>query len=646
MLQSFRSFFRSKIGIVVTLAFLALIAIAFASSDVANTGTFGGIAGGDRVAVVGNEKVSSSDLSRATTSALESARQQNPTLTMEAFLAQGALDEVLDQMLQRFAIAEYGKQVGLRAGTNLVNSELLQIDAFRGADGNFNQETYRAALAQRGLSDALVRQDMAASLLSNQVLAPVSLGTRMPAKLATQYAKLLRETRRGAIATLPSSAFAPQGDPTTAQLQAYYTSNRSSYLRPERRVIRYATFGEEALERLSAPTDAQIRERYERDRQQYAASETRRLSQVIVPTQAAADALVAEVRGGKTLAAAAREKGLEAGPMGPISQSDYAAQSSAAVAQAAFAANSGEIARPARAPLGWYVVRVEEIDRQPGRTLDQARAEIADTLATEQRREALLDLGAEIEQELDAGGNLAEVAQELGLELQTTAPLTADGRVYGSADSAPAILATALSTAFAMDEEQPQLAEIVPGETFLVFDVAEITESAAAPLAEIRDRVIADWKKSQGATAAKAAADRVMARIREGQTLAAALAAEDATIPAPDQINMGRQQLAQMGGQVPPVLALLFSMAEKTTKRLEAPSENGWFVVQLDEIEPGNVEGDNQIILATQRELSQLAGDEYIRQFVTAIQEQVGVERNETAIEAVRRQLSGAGSAN
>lgn len=646
MLQSFRSFFRSKIGIVVTLAFLALIAIAFASSDVANTGTFGGIAGGDRVAVVGNEKVSSSDLSRATTSALESARQQNPTLTMEAFLAQGALDEVLDQMLQRFAIAEYGKQMGLRAGTNLVNSELLQIDAFRGADGNFNQDTYRAALAQRGLSDALVRQDMAASLLSNQVLAPVSLGTRMPAKLATQYAKLLRETRRGAIATLPSSAFAPQGDPTTAQLQAYYTSNRSSYLRPERRVIRYATFGEEALERLSAPTDAQIRERYERDRQQYAASETRRLSQVIVPTQAAADALVAEVRGGKTLAAAAREKGLEAGPMGPISQSDYAAQSSAAVAQAAFAANSGEIARPARAPLGWYVVRVEEIDRQPGRTLDQARAEIADTLATEQRREALLDLGAEIEQELDAGGNLAEVAQELGLELQTTAPLTADGRVYGSADSAPAILATALSTAFAMDEEQPQLAEIVPGETFLVFDVAEITESAAAPLAEIRDRVVADWKKSQGATAAKAAADRVMARIREGQTLAAALAAEDATIPAPDQINMGRQQLAQMGGQVPPVLALLFSMAEKTTKRLEAPSENGWFVVQLDEIEPGNVEGDNQIILATQRELSQLAGDEYIRQFVTAIQEQVGVERNETAIEAVRRQLSGAGTAN
>lgn len=640
MITSFRSFFQSKFGIVFTLAFLALIAVAFASSDVANTGTFGGVAGGDRVAVVGGEKISSSDLSRATTSALESARQQNPTITMESFLAQGALDEVLDQMLQRFAIAEYGKQIGLRAGNNLVNSELLQIDAFRGADGNFDQNTYRAALAQRGLSDALVRQDMAASLLSNQVLAPISLGTRMPAKLATQYARLLRETRRGTIATLPSSAFAPEGDPTTAQLQAYYTSNRNSYLRPERRVVRFATFGEESLAQLSAPTDAQIRERYERDRAQYAASETRRLSQVIVPTQAAADALAAEVRGDKTLAAAAREKGLEAGPMGPISQSDYAAQSSAAVAAAAFAAGSGEIAAPARGPLGWYVVRVEEIERKSGRSVEQARAEIAATLTLEQRREALLDLGAEIEQELDAGGNLPEVARELGLDLQTSAPLTADGRVYGSADAAPPILATALSTAFAMEVEQPQLAEILPGETFLVFDVAEITASAAAPLAEIRDQVVADWKQSQGAAAAKAAADRVMERIASGEDLTAALAAENVTIPAPDRIDMGRQQLAQIG-QVPPVLALLFSMAENTAKRLEAPNENGWFVVQLDEIEPGNVEGQEQLILATQRELSQLAGDEYIQQFLTAIQGQIGVERNETAINAVRRQLTG-----
>ncbi len=29
-------------------------------------------------------------------------------------------------------------------------------------------------------------------------------------------------------------------------------------------------------------------------------------------------------------------------------------------------------------------------------------------------------------------------------------------------------------------------------------------------------------------------------------------------------------------------MALMFSMAEGTVKRLEAPNDNGWFVVKLD----------------------------------------------------------------
>ena len=56
MFQFFRNFFKTKLGLAISLAFLGLIALAFASADVSSTGTFGGIAGGDRVAVVGDEK--------------------------------------------------------------------------------------------------------------------------------------------------------------------------------------------------------------------------------------------------------------------------------------------------------------------------------------------------------------------------------------------------------------------------------------------------------------------------------------------------------------------------------------------------------------------------------------------------------------
>ncbi|HSM53674.1 MAG TPA: SurA N-terminal domain-containing protein, partial [Erythrobacter sp.] len=101
MITFFRQFFGSKLGLGLTLGFLALIAFAFASSDVANTGTFGGVSGGDRVAVVGSEKIGTADFFRSANSAMDQVRQENPTITMASFIAQGGLDEVLKQMIDR-----------------------------------------------------------------------------------------------------------------------------------------------------------------------------------------------------------------------------------------------------------------------------------------------------------------------------------------------------------------------------------------------------------------------------------------------------------------------------------------------------------------------------------------------------------------
>ena len=641
MITFFRNFFKSKLGIAITLAFLGLIALAFASSDVANTSVFGGVSGGDRVAVVGGERIGAAELSMNMTNAFDQARQADPTLTVQEMIARGGLEDVLTQLIERTALAEFARDHGMRASDRLIDSELLQIPAFRGADGEFDQTAFRAAIGQRGLTEAAVREDLALGLLARQLLTPIGFSPVMPESFGRRYASLLRERREGAIALLPSSAFAPTAGPTNAQLQAYYRANSENYIRPERRVIRYATFGEEALPALPAPTAAQISQRYQRDRAQYAATERRRLTQLVVPTQDAARAIVAEVRGGKPLDVAAREKGLATAPVGPVTQTELAAASSAAAAQAAFAAGQGELAQPARGPLGWFVVRVDAIDRQPARTLAQAREEIAAALALEQRRAAFADRTADIEERFDKGESLADIARELELELVSTRPATADGRIYGTAgETIPPILGRVLPIAFEMEEQEAQIAADASGESFVMFDVAAITPAAAAPLAEIRDRVIAAWRLDQGARRAKAAADRILARVARGGTLAAAVAAENKPLPAVQDTALTREQLAQQGN-VPSELALFFSMAEGTAKKLEGPANAGWFVMRVDEVEAPQVAANDPLVMATLQQLSQVTRDEYVAQFVSAAKREVGVERNEPAIDAVAAQLTG-----
>jgi peptidyl-prolyl cis-trans isomerase D len=82
-------------------------------------------------------------------------------------------------------------------------------------------------------------------------------------------------------------------------------------------------------------------------------------------------------------------------------------------------------------------------------------------------------------------------------------------------------------------------------------------------------------------------------------------------------------------------------MAERTVKTLEAGNDNGWWVIQLTDIDAPLIAANDPLVLATLRELGPSTGEEYVRQFVTAAQREVGVERNETAIQAVAAQLTG-----
>jgi peptidyl-prolyl cis-trans isomerase D len=642
MISIFRNFFSSKLGLGLTLGFLGLIAFAFASSDVANQATFGGVSGGDRVAVVGDEKIGNADFSRAVANAVDQVRQENPTITLPVFAAQGGFEEVLEQMIDRYAIGVYARKYDLRAGENLVNSEILKIPGFRGPDGNFSQQSFQESLRRLNMNEAMLRREIADSLLARQIILPGLSGAQMPQKFAMRYASLLRERREGSVAFIPSASFAPGGDPNEQQLRAYYEENRGDYIRPERRVIRYAMFGVENLDTDVTPTDEEIAARYERDRALYAVSEDRTITQLIVPTQDAANSIRDRVNGGASLASVAREAGFSTTQIGPINKEDYGNQASDAVATAVFAASRGLIAQPARSSLGWHVVRVDNVTSIAGRSLATVTPEIREQLLQEKRAFALADLSARIEEQVDSGVALSQVAQELEVEISSTAPITADGQIYGVPGAQlPPQLVGAVNTAFQMDEGEPQLAEIARGTTFMIFEVSDITQSAAAPLDEIREQIVLSWRLAEGAELARATADRVIERVGANSSLAAAMGEEETPLPPVDELNINRQQLVAQGQQIPPALALMFSMAEGTTKRLEAPNDLGWFVVDLTDIETPEIAANDPIIAASRQQLRGAIGDELAQQMTRAMRQELGVETNSAALEAVKRQMTG-----
>ena len=603
----------------------------------------GGLTGTDKVAVVGGEEITSAELSGAMQNALDRAREQNPTLTMPQFVAGEAVNGELDLLIERFSVGIYAKEYGLRAGDNLVNSEILKIPAFRNLTGEFDQETYRARLQDAGITDAILRKDIGDGLLAQQMLRPAFAAPHMPEAAARQYAALVLERRVGQIGLVPSLEFAPEGDPTDDQLNTFYSENRSDYILPERRTVRFAGFGAESIQADLTPSAEQISARFEENADFYAASEARAISSFVVPTQEAANALAERIRGGVSLEAAAQEAGFQVATSEARNRENTNSATSFEFGERVFAASKGDVIEPAQAQLGWYVARLDDIVLTPARSLNEVSDEIAAQLQQENQAAALIDLSTRIEEMVDTGTSLSDVAEEFGLELTVVPELTADGQIFGSAaPGLPPALRPILDTAFQMEEGNPQLAELIPGTQFLVFDVSDVTESAAPPIADVRDQVVLRWRLAEGNKVAQEAANRILEAVRGGASLSDAMREENESLGQIEDVNLRRTELlASQDRRVPAALVLLFSMAQGSTKVLEDANALGWYVVDLATIETDPIDGNEELLEQTRAQLAPALVAEYNSQLARAIQEEIGVERSEEAIEDVRALLAG-----
>ena len=642
MITAIRRMFSSTIGKFLALAFVALVGLAFALGDVTGNSSFGGI-GGANVAKVGSEEIGVGELRDRARQAYNQARQQQPGMTMAAFVESGGLDQVLDQLVEGLAFDQFATQMGFSVSKRLIDGRIADLPAFAGVSGRFDQKVFENFLRQNGLTETQLRRDLRQQLLIEQLAAPIAMMPRIAPGMAQPYAALLMEQRRGQATFIPASPFAPTADPGDAALKTFLSQNAAKFTVPERRVIQYALFDRSAVP-VPAVTDAEIAKVYKDNASQYAASETRRFAQVIVPDQATANSLAAKVRGGASLAAAAQAAGLSASTTGDLTQSAYAATSSAAAAKAAFAAKRGDLIGPTQTGLGWTVARVEDATARPARSLADASAEIRTELGKNKANEAIVDYYNAIQDAVNGGASVEEVAADRKLQLVETPALLPSGRAPGQPAFTPAPeLAPLVSQAFqAAGEGEGHIATLVENERFAVYAVKSIVAAAPPPFAQIRGDLLSEWRFAQGQKVARDKARTIAKAVEGGKSLADAVAAAGPNIGNAQTIGGRRAELGAGGKPVPPELALLFSMAKGSVKTLEIPGNRGWMVIALTDVQrPDPKSIEPQRVAAIAQPLAPAFGNELIEQLAAEAKRRIGVTINKDLVNQLRAELTG-----
>ncbi|MFS0771361.1 peptidyl-prolyl cis-trans isomerase [Sphingomonas sp. 1P08PE] len=646
MLSFFRRVINSRVGIVVTFIVLGVIALAFAAGDVSNlAGSAGGLGGND-VAKVGSEEITVGELRQRATDEVAAARRTQPTADMAAYLQAGALEQALDRMIAATSLAVFGRDQGMVVSKRLVDGQIASIPALQGPTGKFDENLYRRILAERRLTDAGIRKDIALELLAQQLTAPTVGASLIGEQVARPYAALLLERRQGQAGFIPTAALPAGPAPMAAELQTFYARNLSRYRLPERRSLRYALVTPEQVRASVTPTEAEIAQAYQQNRATYQASEKRTVSQVIVADKAGADALAARVRGGASLQDAARAAGLEAATLTSLDKAALAAQSSPAVADAAFAAQRGAVIGPIRSPLGFAVARVDAVEQVAARTLDQVRPALVAEIAQRKGTDALATLYDKIDDGLGGGATFDEAVKDAKLQPRSTPALTAEGIDPTAPGQPDPALRPLLAAAFSAAEgDAPQLVQTGADGGFAIIAVGQVTPAAPRPLADIRDRVTADLIADRKRQAARRIAAQVLAAVNKGTPLSQAMAiagngSGQVRTLAGTRADLSRQQSPD------PAMATLFSITPRSTRVLEAPDGSGWLVVRLDATQQVDPASNPAAIAGVRRDLGRLTGNEFVQQFARAARMQVGVKTDAGAMAKLKAELAGQGGSD
>lgn len=641
MLTSFRRLSKSFIGTGIIAIVGILILIGFAMGDIQSLSLGSGGLGSSTLAQAGSLDVTDREMSDAMQRRLSQVRQQNPEADYSSLAAD--FDPMLQELIDQRALEAFAKKHGLVVSKRLVDAEIANLPGVKGLDGRFSEQSYQAFLSRQRMTDAQLRSIIAGGLLQRLLLIPAASNARVPIGIATPYASMLLEERQGDIALVPLQPFEQRLKPTDAQLQQYYSQNRSRYMVPEQRVLRLARIGPEQVGGLAA-TDQEIEAYYKANQATYGAKDVRVISQAVVPDRNAAAQIAQRARSGQSFVDAVKPAGLSAADVsvGPQTRSEFAELAGDKVAAEAFKAAAGAIVGPIQSDLGWHVVKIDSVRTQAGKSLAAARSEIAAKLTADKRKEALADLVDKVQDALDGGSNFEEAVRTANLSVTTTPAITAGGIARGNPGyKFPVELAPALKSGFELSPTDEPVLEQAGEELFVLVAPAQVSPAAPAPFAAVRAQVESDWRRQEASKQARALADAIAAKSRSGMPLSDAVKQANISLPPIQNTRARRIQLTQMGANVPAPLRAIFSTAAGRTQMGADPQGRGYFVVKVTKIIPGNALNRPSLITQVQTEFGEPLSQEYAQQLLSAIREEVGVKRNEAAIAAARKRMAG-----
>ena len=474
------------------------------------------------VATVNGEEIPVQDYQRAYDRAVENYRQQFggriPPGLLEGLNLKG---QVVGQLIQAELFRQGAAEMGLAISKEATQRTIKKMEAFQ-ENGQFDLGRYKEVLSRNRLTptsfEAGIRNDMLTALVVDTIGSFAVLPkTEMQGWLDFSE----REINLG-VRAVKSSDFEDKVEVDDAELATWFEQHKTEYTSEPKVRLRYLEFDfDKDMDQVQVTDDA-LRARYASERANYTIPEQRHArhilfkvteqddQQTVAKKKKLAEDVLARIRKGEDFAELARQYSEgptkdNGGDLGFFSQGRMVKPFDDVV----FSMQPGGVSNPVRTSFGFHIIKLEEVRPATTRSFDEVKDGLAKAMKKEEVKGITFKRASEAYEGIMRAGSIDKYSEQSGATVAETD--------FFSRSQPPAGITTDpgfLQAAFSLGKgELSSLVELKNG--YVIVFVDDVQAPVVPELADVRERVVRDYRTEKAVDLARAAAVEELAQAKE-----------------------------------------------------------------------------------------------------------------------------------
>ncbi len=631
-------FMRSRVQSVWTKILFSIIVLVFVFWGVES---FNDEAPVQTVATVNEDPISLKEFQHAYRNA-ESHYQQvykgrfTPELVRQLNLRQQTLDQLIDAKL----MADEARRIGFRASDEEVRDEISAFPAFQGF-GSFSSDRYRRVLRYLQMTPREFEERQRDRIVAIKLQKFIDASARATDHEVEELFHFEQEQIDLAFIKIASGDLVDKVTVDEQQVQNFYDINKESFREPERIRFTYVTYTPEEYQSAVTISKQDVQKYYDTNKaEQYTEEQQVHARHILfsIPANASegekgqirtsAETTLKRAKSGEDFATLAGEYSEDTqtaengGDLGLFARGRMVEP----FEEAAFSMAVGEISDLVETSFGVHIIKVEAIQSERVKPLDEVVDEITGTLRTQGSREVAENRAREDRAKITDDMTLSQFAEAIQLRLDET-PLVAKNETIPGLGSKPKLIQTASELALQGISEPVRI-----DENWYVVSLHERIESRIPELADVQLQVEKRYRGEQAEQLAEEKAQKLHAHLKKTKNIKNLAKAEGLTVEETGPFARRGNYIPKIGN-IPELKTAAFQL---TPEEPVVPKSYAWggnaFVAVLKEHIPADseeLEKQRDDLRKSLLERKQAAAN---LEFIRYLKEQSSIEYNQQTL--------------